>query len=93
MPIYEYKCREHGHVFEVRQGFNDPERESCEICQGPVDRLVSVSAFHLKGGGWYTTDYKATGAKQGKESEKAAPAKVEPAASEASPKDKKNDIN
>jgi len=60
VPIYEYKCRANGHLFEVRQGFSDPEVTSCEVCQSPVDRLVSVGAFHLKGSGWYTTDYKSS---------------------------------
>jgi len=61
VPIYEYKCRKQGHVFEARQGFNDPELTACEVCQGPVDRLVSSSAFHLKGEGWYSSGYQKTG--------------------------------
>jgi len=90
VPIYEYKCRQNGHVFEARQGFNDPEFEACEICQGPVDRLVSSSAFHLKGSGWYSSDYKAKPSsetvttKEKTESKKIEPSKSEPSKSEPS---------
>lgn len=79
MPIYEYKCRANGHIFEARQAFKDPEIEACEVCQSPVDRLVSASAFHLKGTGWYTTDYKG-GSKSGtveKPAEKSAEVSTE----------------
>lgn len=57
MPIYEYKCRKCGKEFEVFQGITDPAVASCRFCRGPVRKLVSLSSFHLKGGGWYATDY------------------------------------
>ena len=57
MPIYEYKCRKCGKKFEVFQGITDNEIKSCEFCEGPVDKLISLSSFHLKGSGWYVTDY------------------------------------
>ncbi|MBN8554917.1 MAG: zinc ribbon domain-containing protein [Deltaproteobacteria bacterium] len=58
MPIYEYKCLKNGHIFEVLQSARDKPVKNCEICQSPVEKLVSSSAFHLKGSGWYVTDYK-----------------------------------
>ena len=30
---------------------------TCPDCSGAVKKLVSVSSFHLKGGGWYTDGY------------------------------------
>ncbi|MDE0519620.1 MAG: hypothetical protein OXH71_02870, partial [Candidatus Dadabacteria bacterium] len=39
------------------QGFNDKPVRKCEKCGGRLKRLISVSAFHLKGSGWYETDY------------------------------------
>ncbi|HPQ45491.1 MAG TPA: zinc ribbon domain-containing protein [Syntrophales bacterium] len=57
MPIYEYKCRKCGKKFEVFQGITDNQITSCEFCKGPVDKLISLSSFHLKGSGWYVTDY------------------------------------
>ena len=57
MPIYEYKCRKCNRKFEVFQGITDNEIKTCELCKGPVDKLISLSSFHLKGSGWYVTDY------------------------------------
>ncbi len=57
MPIYEYKCKKCGKDFEVFQGVADPGVKSCKFCRGPVRKLMSLSSFHLKGSGWYATDY------------------------------------
>lgn len=57
MPIYEYRCLACGHQFELMQKFSDPPAETCTSCAGTVQKLISRSAFHLKGSGWYVTDY------------------------------------
>jgi len=57
MPIYEYQCKSCGKVFEVFQGMADSPVKTCRFCHGPVKRLISMSTFHLKGSGWYVTDY------------------------------------
>ncbi|MBN2397248.1 MAG: zinc ribbon domain-containing protein [Deltaproteobacteria bacterium] len=57
MPIYEYQCRKCGRKFEVFQGIADKEITTCTFCDGSVDKLISLSSFHLKGSGWYVTDY------------------------------------
>ncbi|MEA3221863.1 MAG: zinc ribbon domain-containing protein [Thermodesulfobacteriota bacterium] len=57
MPIYEYKCTKCSNVFEVLQKFSDAPIDSCPRCGGHVEKLVSKSSFHLKGSGWYLTDY------------------------------------
>lgn len=57
MPIYEYKCGKCGKQFEVFQKMSDADARSCRFCEGPVKKLMSLSSFHLKGSGWYTTDY------------------------------------
>ena len=57
MPIYEYECAKCGHRMEVWQKFSDPPVTTCERCNGRVKKLISQSAFHLKGTGWYVTDY------------------------------------
>lgn len=57
MPIYEYQCRKCGKKFEVFQGVADGEVAACRFCEGPVDKLISLSSFQLKGSGWYVTDY------------------------------------
>lgn len=58
MPIYEFECLKQGHVFEKLMGFNDPIPNNCPTCNSKVKKLVSQSSFHLKGNGWYVTDYK-----------------------------------
>ena len=57
MPTYEYECPKCPRVFEVRQRISEEPLETCEVCGGPVRRLLSASTFILKGGGWYVTDY------------------------------------
>jgi len=57
MPIYEYECENCGRTFEVLQKFSDAPLTSCD-CSGKLRKLISQSSFHLKGSGWYVTDYK-----------------------------------
>jgi putative FmdB family regulatory protein len=58
MPIYEYLCNACGHEFEEWQKISDVPVRTCPSCgKRKVERLVSLSAFHLKGSGWYVTDY------------------------------------
>lgn len=57
MPLYEYRCLKNEHRFEVIQKFADAPLEKCIHCDGEVEKLISTSNFHLKGGGWYATDY------------------------------------
>jgi putative FmdB family regulatory protein len=57
MPLYEYKCAACGKTFEVIQKFADEPLKVHPECGGEVVRLFSAPAFHLKGTGWYATDY------------------------------------
>lgn len=57
MPIYEYQCAACGRVKEVWQKFSDPPLDTCPECGGAMTKLISNCAFHLKGSGWYVTDY------------------------------------
>ena len=66
MPIYEYRCLDCGYQFELMQKFSDPPVETCTSCSGTVQKLISRSAFHLKGSGWYVTDYGRNGGANGK---------------------------
>jgi putative FmdB family regulatory protein len=69
MPIYEYQCTACGHEFEEWQKMSDKPIKKCPVCEArKVQRLVSVSSFHLKGGGWYRDGYgssKGGGGKKG----------------------------
>jgi putative FmdB family regulatory protein len=58
MPVYEYKCNACGREFEVQQRMSDPELTDCEVCgKKALERLISRTAFSLKGGGWYKDLY------------------------------------
>jgi len=65
MPVYEYQCKDCGKIEEVFQKISDPVCTTCSHCKGRLNKLISQSAFHLKGSGWYVTDY--GGAKTGSE--------------------------
>ena len=69
MPIYEYQCTACGHRFEAVQTMNDKALVNCTVCNEPkLQKLISAPAFHLKGTGWYATDFKDKGsAKPGSE--------------------------
>jgi putative FmdB family regulatory protein len=66
MPIYEYRCPKCGD-FDHMQKITDKPLKRCPTCNGKVSKLISNPAFHLKGGGWYITDYarKGNGSKGG----------------------------
>ncbi len=59
MPIYEYKCEDCEHQMEAIQKFRDDPLKVCPACgKQSLKKLVSAAAFHLKGTGWYETDFK-----------------------------------
>lgn len=57
MPIYEYECLQCGKTTEAMQKFSDAPLTTCGHCSGELHKLISMSTFHLKGSGWYVTDY------------------------------------
>jgi putative FmdB family regulatory protein len=57
MPLYDYACRACGKTTEILQRFEDPPLTICPHCGGELKKLLSAPAFHLKGSGWYATDY------------------------------------
>ena len=76
MPIYEYRCQDCNHEFERMQKFSDPPVSACPACEGAVQKLISRSAFHLKGSGWYVTDYARNGSEKSDSPDKSAPEKT-----------------
>ncbi len=76
MPIYEYQCAACGRVEEKWQKISEDPLTTCPACGGNLSKLISNCAFHLKGSGWYVTDYSGnrTGAAASSASEAAKPA-------------------
>jgi len=61
MPVYEYECKACRKVFEVQQKMADKPLTTCPECEGEVKKLMSMSSFQLKGGGWYADGYSSAG--------------------------------
>ena len=61
MPIHEYKCtneecQKFDEEFEAMMKINDSPAK-CLKCGEELERLISKSSFHLKGGGWAEDGY------------------------------------
>ena len=70
MPIYEYRCETCGHQEEFLQRVSEPQLTECPVCRKPTfHKMLSAAGFHLKGSGWYATDFRS---KPGKPAEKKA---------------------
>ncbi len=67
MPIYEYQCKKCGDEFDAIQGFSDKPLKKCKKCGGSLHKLISECSFHLKGTGWYVTDYAKPGSNGNKD--------------------------
>ena len=62
MPIFEYRCSQCGKVSEFIEKFDQPPQIICPECKAhALKKLVSAGNFHLKGSGWYVTDFKDKG--------------------------------
>ena len=57
MPIYEYECIKCGNQTEAWQKISDPPLTECNLCSGRMKKVMSQNSFHLKGSGWYVSDY------------------------------------
>ncbi len=84
MPVYEYQCMDCGKIDEVFQKISDPVRTTCPHCKGRLNKLISQSSFHLKGSGWYVTDY--GGAKTGSETKSGIKSETKPDTTSNEPK-------
>lgn len=86
MPIYEYSCEQCGETSEIIQKVDEEAPKKCPQCHAnaTLKKIVSNSAFHLKGGGWYKDLYSST-----KPEQTGSTKKADEAAAKAT--DKKND--
>ena len=91
MPIYEYACSGCGIKFEMHRSISDETLPGCPSCKATsVKKLISQTAFQLKGSGWYKDGYGSTApkataevSKETKPTDVAAAPKVEKAVSES----------
>ena len=61
MPIYEYECTSCQNVFEEWQSILDEPKTTCPDCAGTLKKIISMTSFKLKGGGWYADGYSTAG--------------------------------
>jgi len=52
MPIYEYACTACGHRLEVIHGIHESGPSKCDVCGGPMTKLLSPPAIVFRGTGW-----------------------------------------
>ena len=71
MPIYAYRCADCGHAQDFLQKMSDPLIAACPQCgSNNFSKQLSAPQFQLKGGGWYVTDFRDNGKKDGKDAKK-----------------------
>jgi putative FmdB family regulatory protein len=59
MPIYEYRCTSCGFQKEYLKKISDPVMTVCPECDKETfSKMLTAAGFHLKGSGWYATDFK-----------------------------------
>jgi putative FmdB family regulatory protein len=63
VPIYEYRCSSCGFQKEYLRKVSDPLLSTCPECSKETfGKMLTAAGFQLKGGGWYATDFKHSGA-------------------------------
>jgi putative FmdB family regulatory protein len=71
MPIYAYKCAECSHELDVIRKVSDPPLTECPNCGKPaLVKQITAAGFHLKGAGWYVTDFRNAGSGKKKDAGK-----------------------
>ena len=89
MPTYEYSCEKCGHEFEREQRITSEPIRRCPKCRSlKAKRMISVTSFILKGGGWYSDLYSSSSGKPAKSD--SGSAKSETSSSEGSKSESKD---
>ena len=56
MPLYEYRCRNCNHQFEIQQSFSDDALTVCPECQGALRKVFNPVGISFRGSGFYKND-------------------------------------
>ncbi len=56
MPLYEYRCRNCQHQFEIQQSFSDDALTECPECGGDLRKVFNPVGISFKGSGFYKND-------------------------------------
>ncbi len=71
MPTYDYTCRDCGTTIEVIHGMTEEGPTSCELCSGPMRRVLFPAGIIFKGSGFYRNDSRSDRSSTGSSSSKA----------------------
>jgi putative FmdB family regulatory protein len=78
MPIYEYRCSACGHQEDHLQKLAEAPLTKCPACgKKKYEKQLTAAGFHLKGSGWYATDFKGGKKPEAAKTESTADAKTE----------------
>jgi putative FmdB family regulatory protein len=70
MPIYPYICQSCDYEFDRLQKLSEDPLKVCPECGAEsLRKKLTSAAFHLKGTGWYETDFKNKHKKDDKKAE------------------------
>ena len=68
MPIFDYQCEACGHSFDALQKVGEGPLRKCPECgKLKLKKQLAAPNFHLKGSGWYKTDFRDGPAKKAAE--------------------------
>ena len=91
MPIYEYRCATCGFEQEYLQKMSDAPLTDCPECgKAALVKMVSAAGFHLKGSGWYVTDFRDKGKKPAAGKDSAADKESKSSETESKPAETKD---
>jgi putative FmdB family regulatory protein len=73
MPTYRYECASCAKVHEIFHSISEEPLKTCPECGGELSRLIgSGGGVILKGGGFYTTEYRSDSYKKEEKKDKEA---------------------
>jgi putative FmdB family regulatory protein len=52
MPIYQYRCRSCGYIFDRLKSMDATGMEKCATCGEQADKIMSRPARFVRGPGW-----------------------------------------
>ena len=91
MPIYVYRCGACGYQKEFLKRLSDAPLTKCPECgKRAFNKLVTAAGFHLKGTGWYATDFKNSGAKPAAKQDKSQSKQDKPETKQDKPETKQD---
>ena len=57
LPRYDYRCKQCGNKFELKQSFDAEAVADCTQCDGTANRVIYSVPVVFKGAGFYVNDY------------------------------------